>query len=507
MAGQPREEAYDAIVVGAGLGGLSAGAILSRTGKKVLIVDRQDGPGGNAHAFKRGPYTFDPAIHVTAHGFNIEFLDMYLAALGIQDRVDLMMLEPYHTVIVGDERYTIPIGVDNVVEYMGEQFPGEGDNVRNYIEICAETTRQSQRPPPRVGVADLDALMAELPLLFKYRMSTVADVMDDYVKDPMARAVCSALWPYLALPPSKLSFMAYTGVYMAFMDPGPVYTRGSFQSLADGLVAPVEEGGGEVLLNTTVTSILVEDGKVGGVELEGGHEVRAPVVVSNADARQTFDNLVGEEHLPERYMKKLRRMKPSLSAYMVYSATTLDIPATGLAHEVMVYDHPDHERTYEEVLEGKIGGTWLSLPTIHDQSLAPEGEHIVTFTSLMPYGAASDWGAEKDRFKEEMLDRIARILPGYKDNLTFVDTATPATFEHYTLAREGAIYGWENTPNQTVPKRLEPVTPIEGLFLAGHWTHPGCGSVRCLLSGAGTAAEITGADDPISLLGSLFAAA
>ena len=76
-------DSYDVVVIGAGLGGLSAAAALAKAGKRVLLAERQDGPGGNARAFERGPYTFDPAIHVTAHGFNIEFLDHYLQALGV----------------------------------------------------------------------------------------------------------------------------------------------------------------------------------------------------------------------------------------------------------------------------------------------------------------------------------------------------------------------------------------------------------------------------------------
>lgn len=506
MGGQPRDESYDAIVVGSGLGGLSTAAILSRKGQKVLVVERQDGPGGNAHAFKRGPYTFDPAIHMTTHGYNIEFLDFYLAALGVRDAVDLIELDVYYSVQFGDDTFTLPIGQDNVIQFMGERFPGEKDAIARYITACADTTIQSQRPPPRVGIKDLDQLIAELPLLFKYRMSTLGDVMDEHGLSAEVKAILGACWPYLALPPSKLSFMAYTGVWMAFMEPGPLYSRGSFQSLANALVIPLEEAGGELLLNTTVTKILVEDGAAVGVELDGGQAVRAPVVVSNSDARQTMEHLVGEEHLPDKYLRKLRRMNPSLSAFMVYSATKLDISKMGFAHELFVYRDWDHEKTYEEVLKGNLGGTWLSLPTLHDPSLAPDGEHIVIFTSLMPYDAA-DWESERERYKEMLLDEVERIMPGYRDGLTFVDTATPLTFERYTLAREGAIYGWDNTPQQTVPKRLGPVTPISNLYLAGHWTHPGCGSVRCLLSGAGAATEITGAENPIQLLGSLAAAA
>jgi prolycopene isomerase len=205
-------------------------------------------------------------------------------------------------------------------------------------------------------------------------------------------------------------------------------------------------------------------------------------------------------------MRRLGRMKPSLSAFLLYSASTLDPAGAGLAHETFVYRHWSHEETYREILAGGLGGMWFSFPTIHDPTLAPDGEHLVIFTSLMPYDIGEPWEAAKPRYTELMVEQIERILPGYRDSTTFLDSATPATFEDYTLSQQGAAYGWENTPGQTVPKRLDYRTPVPGLYLTGHWTHPGTGSVRCLLSGVQTAAAVMEVHDPIELLGSLAAA-
>lgn len=503
--GAPAGDSFDVVVIGAGLGGLSAGACLAKAGRKVLVVEREDGPGGNARAFRRGPYTFDPAIHVTAQGFNIAFLDFYLSALGIEDQVELLRAEDFFGVDIGGERWRLPVGLDALKSYLAEQFPHEADGVRSFIETCAQTTRESQAPPPRVGLADLDAVKAALPMLFKYRRSTLADVLDEYLKDPLVKAVCGAAWPYLGLPPGRLSFMAYSGALMALLDPGPLYVKGSFQSLADALAGCIAEHGGEVVSGNAAEAIELADGHVAGVQLEGGERVAAEVVVSNADARQTFERLLPAVALPERFMRRLGKMRPSISAFVLFSAAKLDPAEQGLSHEHFVYPGADHDADFEKVLAGKLGGTWLSLPSQHDSSLAPEGEHVIVFSSLMPYDVGEPWEQAKPRYMELMLDAVERVLPGYRDALTFADGATPATFQRYTLAEQGAAYGWENTPDQTVPKRLDFRTPIEGLFLAGHWTHPGTGSIRCLLSGAQTAAAIEGREHPVELLGSLAA--
>jgi prolycopene isomerase len=496
-------DTYDAVVVGAGLGGLSAAAALAKAGKRVLLAERQDGPGGNARAFQRGPYTFDPAIHVTAHGFNIEFLDSYLHALGVASSVELIMLEEMYSVELCGSRFTLPTGVEAVIEYLSELFPSERDGIARYIGTCAQATIESQAPPPRVALKDLEEAMAALPTLFKYRSSTLQAAIEEFVGDPEAQAVLGAQWPYMGLPPSQLSFMAGTGVWMAFMAPGPVYVRGSFQALADALAAVVADNGGTLAYDTAASRIGVEDGRVTGVTFEDGREVDAPVVISNADAQLTFEQLIGAEHVPDRLGRRLGRMRPSISAFLLYSASTLPLHELGVTAETFVYDHADHDATWADVTAGRIGGTWLSVPTLHDPSLAPEGEHLVIFTSLMPYDIGEPWSEANARVTEQMVDRVEALLPGYRDSITFIDSATPETFHRYTLAHQGAIYGWENTPNQTLPKRLPQQTPIDGLLLAGHWTNPGTGSVRCLLSGLSAAAIVAGHPDPIEFLDTL----
>ena len=496
---------YDAIVIGAGLGGLSAGACLARGGKRVLLVERQAGVGGNAHAFTRGPYTFDPAIHVTAHGYNIEFFDFYFDALGVRDKIELIPAQTLMSVDICGDSFRFPIGTQPLVDALEDYFPGSGAG--EFIRVAAAATTESQQPPPRVALRDLEEAMKALPTLFKYRTATVQDVLDEYVSDERAAAVCAGQWPYMGLPPSRLSFMAYAGALMASCDPGPQYVRGSFQRLADTIAGAITDSGGEILTETEVTRILVEDGKVVGVELGGEQVERASIVISNADARLTFERLVGEEHLTERYLTRLRRMTPSISAFLLYSAARIDPAQHGIDHETMVYRHWDHDETWSDVLAGRPGGTWLSIPTMHDPALAPAGEHIVIYTSLMPYDIGEPWEDASERITEEMLGQVEALMPGYRESITHLGTATPTTFESATLAHEGAIYGWENVPTQTVPKRLDFHTPIDGLWLAGHWTHPGTGSVRCLLSGAQTAGAIDGIFDPRELLGRLAEAA
>jgi prolycopene isomerase len=262
-----------------------------------------------------------------------------------------------------------------------------------------------------------------------------------------------------------------------------VYCRGSFQSLADGFVTAIRENGGDVIFGRRVTRIELDDGRVAGVELEDGRRLRAGIVVSNADARQTYEEMVGAEHLPRPLTRQLGRLTPSLSGFVLLAATTLDVSAAGLPHEMFIYPEWDHDRIYRGVQDGRPGGLWITFPTTFDRGLAPEGQHLVILSSIAPYDIAGGWDEARPAWDELLLDEIESLLPGFRREVVFTTSVTPPALERYTSNHRGAIYGWEATPGQSTGKRLRQASPIEGLFLAGHWTEPGAGSFRAIYSG------------------------
>lgn len=502
-----RRDAYDVVVVGTGLAGMSAAACLAAAGKSVLAVEQGAGAGGYAHAFRRGDYLFDPAVHVTGSGFgDLAFWDLYLGALGVRDHVELAWPTPFYTVKLPDLQFDAPVGVEEFTEAHVRAFPHEAEGIRRFLEVCVQITEETQQVATRLSLSGLEEALEQFPLMFRYRTTTVAEALDEFIDDARAKAILGAAWPYQGLPPSQLSLVQYGGMIAALAEKGPVYFKGSFQTLIDAFATSLAEHGGELMLNTRVTGIGIEDGQVTGVVLDGDRVVRASAVVSNADAKQTLEQLVGLENLPDALVKRYRRMKPSISAFVLYVATTLDVTELGLAHETFVYPTWDHEQTYRDALEGKLGGTWLSLPTLHDSSLAPEGEHLVIFTTLMPYDIGTPWEEASDHYTELMLEALEAVLPGIGDQITFLESASPETLERYTLNQQGAMYGWANSPNQTMPKRLPHKLPVSGLYLAGHWTEPGSSSFRVVFSGVQAAQSILGHATPVELFQALYAA-
>ena len=240
-------------------------------------------------------------------------------------------------------------------------------------------------------------------------------------------------------------------------------------------------------------AVLLEGGRAVGVELASGQVVRAGVVVSNADALQTFDQLVGAEHLPKPFLRSLHRLKPSLSGFGVYAASRVDLRAVcagRTVHEVFRYSSWDHDETWARIGQGQPAGFFVTAPSMIDPEVAPPGEHIVVATALMPYDIGIPWPEVKERYVEAILREIDTIYPGFTAQLTFAEGATPLAFEQFAGNHRGAIYGWEMSPEQATSKRPAHQTPIPGLYLSGHWTHPGGSILRVFVSGIQTAGMI-----------------
>ena len=489
---EPRSEHYDVIVVGGGMGGLSSGAFLAKSGRHVLVLEGQDGPGGYAHAFQRGPYTFDPAVHITPQARKGLPYDLLLRILGVKDEVEFLPIDAMYSAVYPGLREHLPVGREAFIAAHDRHFPGETDGLRRFWQLAAQVTRESQELAPQIAFRDLDKAVARYPTLFKYRNLPVSAVLDEFITDPRLKTLATTSWPYLGLPPDELSFFSWSGMMMSILDDGPSYSKGSFQRVADAFVTALAKHGGEFVARTTVEKILVEEGRVTGVRLAGGRVIRAPLVVSNADARQTFEELVGAEQLPASFMRNFRRLHPSLSAVVVYAATSLDLRQHDAAHETFVSRHWDHNETHRDILAGRPGGMWINVPTLVDPSLAPAGEHIVITTSLAPFDIGKPWGDERSRYTEALVNEVEGVYPGFRDAITHIETATPATLQRFGRNSQGAIYGWANTASQAGTKRPNRQTPIRGLYLAGHWTQPGSGNFRAVYSGLLLSAEIQG---------------
>jgi prolycopene isomerase len=318
-------------------------------------------------------------------------------------------------------------------------------------------------------------------LTYRLRKTTLAVLLDQYVKDPDLRAVHTALWLYLGLPASRASALAWGSMMASFLGEGTFCCEGGFQQLADALVKGLERQGGEFLAGDRVREITVTRHTVRAVKTSSGLEVFAPLVVVNIDPRTALGPMLRGATLPGRYRRRLDRGEVSDSAYALYSGCNLPLERERLAHETVVMDG-DSEHSYYGSQSGDPAGVIVTTPSLSDSSRSSGSDHTVVIKALCPTHLTADSDANA---AARILQLAEQAIPGYRDSVTHVHGRTET--RPGRLFRVGPMYGWAMTPNQLGNYRLPHKTPIEGLWLAGHWTQPAAGVWGAAASGIGLA--------------------
>jgi len=489
---------YDVIVVGAGIGGLTAGAILAKEGKQVLVVEQEGQPGGFAREFRYGPYRINPALHVIMgcnpvglYGQGV--IDAILNHLGVQDQCEFVSIDPFYRIQLPDIQIDIPTGREAYLEAHLRHFPKEEKGLRELVNLCSKTFQEFMQFPVALRWQDWVSMPFRYPNLFRYANATVGTVINKCLSDPKLKSIYAILYPYLALPPSRLSFQLWAVMMTSYIEQGAFHCMGGFQNLINALAAGITKHGGELILETPVRQIQAADGHVRGIVLENGQKINAPVVISNINARTTFQNLLEKEQVPLSYLRKLRKLETSCSVLGLYLATDLDIHSLELP-KVTLISSWDLEAAFEASKQKQVESMAVHIPTVVDSSLAPGNEHIVVLQAFVPTEAADLTPTTKTRFAKSMLVKAESVLPELRKHITFMAGSSEGDQQEYPLHRLDSIYGWANCNNQSGPRRLSQKTPISGLYLTGHWTQPGSGIWTVVLSGIVTARYVLGMD-------------
>jgi all-trans-retinol 13,14-reductase len=497
------QEEYDVIVIGSGMGGLVSAALMSRAGLRTLVLEHHFAAGGNTQVFRRKKmFDFDVGLHYIGDCGPGGLYQTVAGQLGLADKLEFLPMDRdgFDTLIYPDLEFRVPAGWENYENRLKETFPEESRAIERFLAYMKALTAGTPGGPN----PEIEAM--ERRLGKPWDASTLGDVFDGLECSLRLRSVLSAESGTYGAPPSRASAALHAGILSHYMR-GAYYLRGGSRVLIDALVSAIEENGGRIRLRSRVCKILLENGRAAGVELAKGEVFRARYVVSNADAKRTLLEMVGEENISAALSERLRAYRMALPMFIVYLALQVDPRELGLRNSNYFLNPTyDPEALYASCYAGEVPekpAAFITIASLKDpdsRNIAPEGYTNLQVMTVAPSSLTS-WGAEKGpasggryrhttpytvvkrTLQERLLETTEEMMPGLLKNVYWCESATPLTQERFTLSTGGTSYGFEHTPDQFGERRLAVQTEIPGLLLCGANTQFGHGIAGAMVGG------------------------
>lgn len=498
---------YDAIVIGAGLGGLSAAAYLTRAGKKVLVLEHHSVPGGYAHEFRRGKFRFEVALHAMDGVSEGGWVYPVLAELGVLDQVEFHRLDPFYTAKFPDHEISVPADVAAYEKELCRNFPHEAAGIARLFQNLAQT-EQEVKAFTQARSRGENIPMADMPAKFPNLVLAMTQSWDDYmgrfIRNEQLKAIVSALWGYFGLPPKRLTGGGFAMMEASYLFHGAFYPEGGSFAISKAIEKTIREHGGEISYNQTVTKIDIDGGLATAVETHKGLRATADLVMSNASAPDTLTKMIGREHFPENYLGKVDKEKPAASNLVVYLGLDCDVRKLGYRHhELMVSNTYDIDLSYQRMMEGDWDNVDFIITNYSPvcKRACPPGHSAVVLMCLASLDYENQWGTGgdienyrtnlqyrelKERAGNALIKQASKYIPNLRDHIIEKEVATPLTNIRYSLNPGGSIYGSEQTVGNMYANRLSAKTPIENLVMTGAWVSGG-GMSTALVSGRSSA--------------------
>ena len=315
-----RNERYDYVIVGAGMGGLTAGALLAHAGARVAILEAHEYAGGYCHTFPMGKYRFCAAVHYIFSCGEGEPVYNVLRKLGLHERITFERLDPegYDHFSCPSERlrFRIPNGLNKWGERLSDRFPADREGIRRFFAKIQALWNELLILPEDLRLRDVLATALSVPNLLRHRGWTLQRLFDDLRLSRPVQAILATQMGDLGLPPDQVSLLIYTALVSRYGD-GAYYPTEHFSALVEGLEEVIRQAPGcTVSLNTEVTGVRMRGDRVDSVVTADGRELRGEKFICNADPKW-FVSLAGRTHFPKSVLKQLE-YEYSASSFSVY---------------------------------------------------------------------------------------------------------------------------------------------------------------------------------------------
>ncbi|MDO6516954.1 phytoene desaturase family protein [Zobellia uliginosa] len=480
---------YDSIIIGSGAGGLATAICLARAGKKVVVLEQHDVPGGWCHSFYLNGHRFTPGVHYVGLMAEGEATNDLYRGLGIANELVFFKMNPdaYEHVRIGEERFDFPANLDLLIKRLSTRFPKEKKQIYNYLHLTRKVSEELYSLPYFKGVWQKLTIPFKTKHFGKYGMFSVRRVIGWHIKNPLLRNILNIQCGDHGVQPKKVPFVMHSALMYHYFQ-GGYYPMGGGGALIKAMTNTLKKHGGELRTSTAVKKIILEGSKrkkAVGVRLENGQELYADTIVSNADVGITYNDLVGRENLSAKFQKKLTNTKYSSTSLMLFLIVDMDLRKAGLdSGNIWMMPNKDTDDFYDSMLDSDISkghafeGMFISCTTLKDPSSFDGKHHSIEAITLVDFKAFEKFkneGLERSQayldFKEllmqKMINGLEKAIPGISKHIVQKDLGTPLTNKYYVNTTDGNIYGTEKSLKHIGPFAYKAKSEIENLYLCG----------------------------------------
>jgi phytoene desaturase len=484
------------IIIGAGLGGLSAGCRLAAAGHTVEILERRAVIGGLAASMRIGDYAIDTGPSAVTSPEAVESI-FQAAGKPLPESLQWLPIAPAYRVFDHNMRsfnfkFDAQFLIEEVQRWDANEVAACNEYLKNIRPFFSPKFQDRSNQP----FLNPFSLLKTLPAMVRLRGTQSAyRFVSQYFNDPFLRAVFS-LKPFL-MGSNPMDVNIYTALHMQLQDTAMMYAVGGSGTILTHLAHLFKEMGGKIHLTAEVAEILTQRRQVSGVRMQDGGLHPADIVISNANVADTYERFLKQRNANPRRAMQAGRQKFSASVFAIYLVTSRRYLDTPLAHHNVLLPQNFPALIDDIFQRGSVSekpAIFLHMPTRTDNTLLPEDHEILKVHVPVPNLEANvNWAAEARPLRERVLASLEdNLLPGLRASIVVENVLTPEDFQKSFNAPYGAPFSLQTSPLQAAWFRPHNRSKaFSNLYLVGAGTHPGPG-ISAVLSSAEIVEKLIG---------------